>query len=123
MARALIIRDHRSVGRIIAHKRRVAVRPSSTPFDPLLHGACRHEFSFLLQKIWSQSTERRDVIHNPNTATMRCQNKIVFPRLNCEIADGYSRKVIAFELRPVFSAIDRHAKTKFSPKKKQVGLN
>jgi hypothetical protein len=54
---------------------------------------------------------------------MRCQNKIVFTPLNCEIADGHSGKVIAFELRPVFSAIDRHVKAEFSPKKKQVGLN
>src|SRR5882757_1051242 len=51
------------------------------------------------------------------------QNKIVFARLNGQVADRHCRKVVAFELRPIFPAIDRHKKTEFCAKKKEIWLS
>src|SRR5207249_10893219 len=62
-------------------------------------------------------------IHDPDPATVRCQHEIVITRLNCQIAHGDSGKMVAFELCPVFSAVNRYEQTKLGPKKKQIGLN
>ena len=51
---------------------------------------------------------------------MRRQDKIILARLNRQIANGDGREMIAFELGPVFSAIDGHPQTKLGSEKKQI---
>ena len=54
---------------------------------------------------------------------MCCQDEIVFPRLNGEVADSYGWKVVALKLRPIFPSVDGNEKPKFGAKKKQIGLD
>ena len=54
---------------------------------------------------------------------MRGQNEIVFPRLNCEVADSDGWKVVTLELRPNFSTINRDIESEFGAKKKEAWLN
>src|SRR6266511_1069402 len=120
MTLALVVIDHSSVRWIIANKNRVAIGPPAAAFNSLLHRARRNESDFLRQKIWGESAQRRDIVDDPDPATMRCQGKIVFTRLNCQIANGNSRKVIALELCPIFSPIDRDPKSELGPEKEEV---
>src|SRR5215469_9909762 len=106
MALALIIIDHGSIRRIIADKNRVAIGPSALAFDALLHSTRRNKCDVLLQQIWSQRAQRRDVVNNPDTAAVCSENQIVISRMNCQIANRNGREMVALELRPAFSPID-----------------
>src|SRR4030095_2559347 len=44
-------------------------------------------------------------------------------RLNCQIPNRNCGKMVAFELRPVFSAINRDPKSKLCPDKEQIRLD
>src|SRR5436190_7106908 len=120
---ALIIVDHGSVRWILANKNRVAIGPSTLALYALLDGPRRNESNILLQQIRSQRSQRRDVVDYPDTAAMRGKNHIVVAGLNCEIANGNGRKMLAFELRPAFSAIDRNPEPEHRAKEKKIGLN
>ena len=108
MTFALIIIDDRRVWGIVADKNRVAIGPTALAFDALLHRARRNKRNLLLQQIRSQRAQRCDVINNPDAAAMRRQNEIVVARLNCQIANCNGREMVALELRPAFSSVDRN---------------
>src|ERR1700719_1288667 len=120
MTRTLVICNHRSVGRIVAHEGGIAVCPAAASRDTLLHRSRRDESGFLPHKIGSQRAQRRNVVDDPNAAAMGCENEIVFTGLNRKIAHGDRRKMIAFELRPAFSAVDRDPKPKLRAKEKEI---
>src|SRR6516165_10267376 len=103
MPLTLIIVDHGRVGRILANKNGVAIGPSTLALDALLHWSRRNKSNILLQQIWSQRAQRRDVIHYPNPAAMGSENQIVIAWLNRQIANCNSRKMVALKLCPAFS--------------------
>src|SRR5437667_9444615 len=123
MTRALIIGDAGSVRWIITHEHGVAIGPTATAFDALLNGPGRDESGFLAEQIGSQSTQRCNIVNDPNPASVCCQNEIVFAWLDGEIAYGHGGKVVALELGPAFSAIDRDVEAKLGSEKKKVRLN
>src|SRR4029077_12043826 len=112
MPLALIIVDHGSVRWILADKNRVAIGPSTLALDALLDRPRRNERNILLQQFRSQRAQRRDVVYYPDPAAMRAENQIVIPRVNRQVANGNGRKMVAFELRPIFSAINRNPQPK-----------
>src|SRR5438045_7490763 len=120
---ALIIVDHGSVRRILANKNRVAIGPSTLALYALLDGPRRNESNILLQQIRRQRAQRRNIVHYPNAAAMRGKNHIVVPRVDCEVANGNGRKMVAFELRPAFSAIDGNPEPELRANEKKIGLN
>ena len=119
----LVVIDHGGVRRILANKNRVAIGPSALALDALLDRPRRNERNILLQQIRSQRAQRRDVINNPDPAAMRRKNQIVVPRLNRQVANGNGRKMVALELRPAFSSVDRDPKSELGAEKKKIGLN
>ena len=123
MPLALIVVDHGGVRRILANENRVAIGPSTLALDALLDRSRRNERNILLQQIRSQRAQRRDVVYDPDAAAMRGENKIVVPRLNRQVANGNGRKMVAFELRPVFSAINRNPQSKLRAEEKKIGFN
>src|ERR1700730_2528585 len=118
MSRTLIVRDHGRVRRIVADEYRVAIRPAAVGFKALLHWSRGNEGDFLRQELVRQAAPRRDVVNNPDAAAVRGQNEIVLARLNREVAHCYCRKMIAFELRPGFAAVDRNPKSELRPEEK-----
>src|SRR5215472_9619318 len=102
----LIIIDHGSVRWIFTHKNRVAIGPSSLALYALLHWSRRNKSDILLQQIWSQRAQRRDVVHYPDPAAMGSENQIVIAWLNRQIANCNSRKMVALKLCPALSAIN-----------------
>src|SRR5262245_285591 len=123
MPLALIIIDHGSLRRILANKNCVPIGPSTLAFDALLDRSRRNESNILLQQSRSQRAQRRDVVHNPDSAAMRGENQIVVPRMNRQVANGNGRKMVALELRPAFSAINRNPESEFRADEKKVGLD
>src|SRR5437667_4569695 len=120
MALSLIVIDRSRVRRIIADKYGVAIGPAAAALNSLLHRARGNEGDILRQKIRRQGAQWRDVVHDPNAAAVRRQNKLVLARMNCQIANGSGREMIAFELCPVFSAVDRDPKPKLCAEKQQI---
>src|SRR6266542_5593395 len=112
MALSLIVSDHSCVRWVIAGKYGVAIGPATAAFNSLLHRTRCDESDILRQKIRRQSAQRCDVIDDPDAATVCCQNQIVITRMNCQIANRGSGKMVAFELCPVFAAVDRDPKPK-----------
>src|SRR5215510_127430 len=106
MSLTLIIIDHSCVRRILANENCVPVGPPTLALDSLLDRPRRNEHNILLQQIRSQRTQRRDVVHYPDSAAMRGENQIVVPRMNRQVANSNGRKMMAFELCPAFSAIN-----------------
>src|SRR5678816_3666557 len=123
MTLALIIVDHGGVRRILANENRVAISPSTLALDALLDRARRDEGNILLQQIRSQRAQRRDVVYYPDPTAMRGENQIVIPRVNRQVANGNGRKMVAFELRPIFSAINRNPQSKLRAEEKKIGFN
>src|SRR6266511_875438 len=123
MTLALIIVDHGSVRRILANKNRVAIGPSALALDALLDRPRRNESDILLQQIRSQRAQRRDVVYYPDPAPMRTENKIVITWVNRQVANGNGRKMVALELRPAFSAINRNPQSKLRADEKKIGLD
>src|SRR5215471_14258761 len=122
MPLALIIVDHGSVRRILANKNCIAVCPTALALDALLDGPRRNERNILLQQIRRQRTQRRDVVHYPDAAAMRGENQVIVPRMNRQVANGNSRKMVALELRPALSAINRNPESKLRADEKKVWL-
>src|SRR5713101_7215112 len=120
MTLALVVIDHSSIRWIIADKNCIAIGPSAAAFDTLLDRTRGDKPDFLCQKIRRQRTQRSDIVHDPNAATVRRQDEIGFTRLNGKIANGDSGKMVALELRPVFSAINRNPKSELRAEKEQV---
>src|SRR5437764_15156830 len=108
MTRPLVIGDNGGVGRIVADKNSVAVRPTAISLNPLLHRSRRNKSNFLRSHVISQISKRNNIVDDPDAAAMSGQDEVVLPGLNCQIPDGHRWKMVAFELSPVFSAIDRH---------------
>src|SRR5215469_1189928 len=123
MPLTLIIIDHGSVRRILANENRVAIGPSTLALDALLDRPRRNERNILLQQIRSQRAQRRDVVHYPDSAPMRGENQIIVPRMNRQVANGNRRKMVALELRPAFSAINRNPESEFRADEKKVGFD
>src|SRR4030095_5779625 len=123
MTLALIIIDHGSVRRVLANENSVAIGPSTLALDALLDRPRRNERNILLQQIWSQRTQRRNIIYYHDSAPMCRENQIVVPRMNRQIANGNSWKMVALELRPAFSAINRNPESKLSANEKKIRLN
>src|SRR4029077_8163210 len=116
----LVVSNDRGVWRIIANKGGIAVGPPTIAFYALLYRAGRNKGCLLRKKVRGERAPRRDIINNPDPASVRSQNKIIFTRLNREIAYGHRRESTTFELRPSISAINRNVETKLSSKKKQA---
>src|SRR6476660_2802167 len=123
MTLALIIVDHGSVRRILANENRVTVGPSPLSLDPLLDRPRRNERNILRQQIRSQRAQRRDVVYYPDPTAMRGENQIVVPRVNRQVANGNGRKMVALELRPACSAINRNPESKLRANEKKIGLD
>src|SRR4029077_20531986 len=123
MPLALVIVDHGSGRRILADKNRVAICPSTLALDALLDRARRNESHILLQQIRSQRAQRRDVVYYPDPTAMRGENQIVIPRMNRQVANGNGRKMVALELCPAFSAINRKPKSKLRAQEKKIRLD
>src|SRR6188474_3549430 len=120
MTLPLIIVDHGSVRRILANENRVAIGPSTLALDALLDRARRDEGNILLQQIRSQCAQRRDVVYYPDSTAMCGENQIVITRLNRQVANGNGRKMVALELRPACSAINRNPQSKLRANKKKI---
>src|SRR5262249_33430509 len=123
MPLALIIIDHGSVRRILTDKNRVAIGPPTLALDALLDWPRRNESNILLQQIGSQRSQRGDVVHYPDPAPVRGEHQIVVPRVNRQIANGNGRKIVALELRPASSAIDRNPESEFRADQKEISLH
>src|SRR6476620_1635423 len=123
MTLALIIVDHGGVRRILANENRVAICPSPLALDALLHRPRRNERNILLQQIRSQRAQRRAVVYYPDPTAMRGENQIVVPRVNRQGANGNGRKMVALEVRPAFSAINRNPQSKLRAEEKKTWLD
>ena len=122
VALALIVSDDRSVGRIVTDEDGITIGPAAAAFDSLLNGARANERNVLRRHAAGEVSQRNNVVHNPNPASVRCQNEIAFARLNREITNCHRWKMIALELRPPFSTIDRNPQTELGSEEKQIGL-
>src|ERR1700757_2852053 len=123
MPLALVIIDHGTVRRILANENRVAIGPSTLALDALLDRPRRNKGNILLQQIRRQRAQRRDVVHYPDPAAVRGENQIVIPRMNREVANGDGRKMVALELGPAFSAINRNPESKLRADEKKIWLH
>ena len=54
---------------------------------------------------------------------MRGENQIVIPRMNRQVANSNRRKMVALELRPAFSAIDRNPESKLRADEEEIWLD
>src|ERR1051325_239825 len=103
----LVISNHGFIGRIVAHEDSIAVGPAAIGRDRL-HGWTRiDKRSRFRQQVWSERSQRRDVVNYPDTATVGRDHEILVARMNCEIAHGHVRKISAGVLRPLSATIER----------------
>src|SRR5215470_11413683 len=120
MPLALVVIDDRRVRGIITNKNSIAIGPAALTFDALLHRARRHKRHILLQQIRSQRAQRRYVVNDPDAAAVRREDQIVISRMNRQVANSSSREMVALELRPIFSAINRNPEPEFRAEEKKM---
>src|SRR6476620_12696101 len=123
MPRLLVVGDDRGVGRIVPDEYGVTIRLATVTLNTLLDGTRRNKARVLGEKLRRQSPPGRNVINDPDAATVCGQDKIVIARLERQITYRYRRKPATFELRPVLPAIDRNVEAKLRSEKKQIRLH
>src|SRR5581483_8038936 len=121
MARALVIRNRCFFRTILSVEGVCSLRPSALGLHPLHRRRSRQEACVFLHDFRRQRTERRDVVDDPDAATVRSQHEIVGARLNDKIIHSYGWEAAALVLRPALAAIVADEEPKLSSKEKQVG--
>src|SRR5204863_3969858 len=61
-----------------------------------------------------------NIVDHPDATAVRREHQIMIARMDGEIAHGDSREMVALELRPVLSAIDRNEESELSADEHEV---
>src|SRR5687768_10719269 len=120
MVRTLVIGNNGCIGRIVPDERSAATRPAALRINALLHRTRGNKARFLPEQIGTERTQRRDVVNDPDAASVGPQNKIVFARMDRQVAHRHRWKSASLELRPGFAAIDRNKEPELRAEEEQV---
>ena len=83
----------------------------------------RDEAGFFRQEVRRKRTQRRDVVDNPDPASVGSEHEIIRLRLDGEIAHRHGRETAALELGPRLPAVDRDIESKLRSKEEQIRLH
>src|SRR5258707_12111022 len=122
MTRALIVSDQGAAGRGRAHVGRVSLCPPASATHSLLVESSGEERDFLRQNVAGERSEWREVVDNPDPATVGSDHQILLPRMNLQIPNRYAGEVSSFEFRPALARVDRNPEAKLGPHKEEVRL-
>ncbi len=102
---ALVVRNHGRIGRIRSGVHRASFHPAAVSRQPLLRGLGLEEHRLLRHHFGSQLAQRRNVVHDPDAAAMRGDDQVRLARVHHNVPHRHHRELMAFVLRPAFSAI------------------
>ena len=100
MARLLVVDDVGAVARIRTGERCIAFAPAAERGDALLDRFARQEGRFGVQHFRIERAQRREVVDDPDAASVRGEHHRRIAFLEIEIAHGDGREIVALELRP-----------------------
>ena len=106
VAMLLVIIDKRVGGTAGPGETGITLRPASVSVEILNGRRAFDETSILCHQIWCKSTQRRNVVDDPNAPSMSGEHQIRRARMHHEIAYSYRGKIASLVLRPVLTAID-----------------
>src|SRR5262249_16212161 len=105
--------------RIGAGVLRVAVRPTAAGLERLDNGPARKKHSLFAKHFRSQGTQWGNIVDDPDTATVSCDDQVVVARMNCEIPNGNARQLPSLELGPLFAGVQGDPEAEFGSNKKK----
>src|SRR5258708_16399788 len=100
MARALIVSDLRAAGRGGAHVGRVSLCPPASATHSLLVESSGEERDFLRQNVAGERSEWREVVDNPDPATVGSDHQILLPRMTLQTPNRYPAEISSFTFPP-----------------------
>ena len=77
------------------------------------------EMNFFGECAFGDFFQRRQIVEDPNRASMGRQHKRIVARLNLDIVNAHQRQV-PFHSSPVAPAIERHVRAELSSEKQKV---
>src|SRR5580704_959479 len=101
----------------------VALRPSSVGIEPLNGWRPLDQGSVFCHQIGRQSAQWRNIVNDPNSASVSREHLIGLTRLHHKITHRYRGKVASLVLSPMLPAIDRDPKAEFGSQKQQVRID
>ena len=74
----------------------------------------------LCASVAASASQRRDVVHDPDPATVRRDHEIVIARMDREVAHGDRRQVATLVPRPVLAAVHRDPEAELRPEEEEL---
>ena len=82
----------------------------------------QHERHVLRQHVVRERAQRRQVVDDPDAASVRRQHQIAVARMDLEISHRHARELAAAELRPVPAAVEGDEESQLGSEEEQVLL-
>ena len=105
-----------------AVKRVVALTPPAVGLQILHRAARRQQRGLGRENLRSQRAQRRNVVNDPDAASMRCQHQVALALLDDDVAHGHGREVGALVLCPVIAAIHAHPQAQLGAQEEQLRI-
>src|SRR5438105_14521738 len=115
MPAPLVVGDHGPARGILTRERRVAFRPAALPGDALLRRPPRQERGILRQRLLRERAQRRQVVDDPDSASMRRDHQVAVARLDLEVAHRHRGEIAPLPLRPTPPPATGHPETELRP--------
>ena len=120
--RALVVRDQRAARRVLADERGIALRPAAARKHALLRWPSGNERHVLRQQLVRERAQGRQVVDDPDAASVRRQHQIAVAGMDLEIAHRHARELAAAELRPVPASVHGDEESQLGSEEEQVLL-
>src|SRR5262249_16912515 len=111
------------VRRIGADKCRVTIGPAAGTADALYRRLGLNKNHILGKRLRSQGTQGRDVVHDPDAATVRADHQIMIPGMYAQVHDRNVRQFTSLILGPLLAAVERDPEAKLRAQEEQIAID
>ena len=123
MPLVLVVGDHCLIRRIRAGILRVAVHPSGKGRHALHSRRDLHEHRLFGQRVRSERAERRDVVDDPDAASVRGDHQVVVPGMNDQVAHRDAGQVASLVLGPLPAAVEGNPQSQLGAQIEKIAVD
>src|SRR6202022_2417547 len=100
VSRALVVCNERAARRVPPGEARITFGPPAAPRNTLLRGAARQKHRVFREDLARHASERRQVVHDPDSASMRREDEIVIAGVDLDLPNCHAGEIASLEFGP-----------------------